>query len=436
MAMALAVALVACSGAAGTTGPAGPKGDTGEPGRDAPTPDPTDPSAPQPGDSPVATIMRTHTLRFNDAADGAYDPKPKMVDVNKFFHPGTGLEYMVEDLSAAEAKLLDAQASEDGMLTVMFKKADAGYGNHMFNVKATAANETSDTSTITVRRNRSPMIKSTGTRDGTTIGEPDATAIWVTEKEMSVPVHNVNATGDAPTPHIPIVIGALKAPGADSEHAQMPYFFLDDVGNKLSLVSDLSVGDTKTLMVVDGEMKVTLTGLKSTHKVSTTVDHHMPVNLMVSAIDDGGLVSDNEEHVLTIHIDTAPTTKGRIGTKVITLGTTDLDRVGVPGVAEYFEDDRDAEFDFFVWSDDPAIASVSINSQNKDDDAVTLDITSGGPIEGGFYVEGKGRGTAMIMVKAQEMSTEVTDFGTLVNDTPGSAGGKQSVTLTFIVEVK
>ena len=441
MTMALAVALVACSAAAGKPGPAGPKGDKGEPGE---TTTPTDPTTPpttpvEPG--PVRNIKGIDPFIFNDNNIGAMDTTPRTIDVSDRFYPSTGLMYSIEGYSKAEMDRIDASVTEDGMLTVMLKSG-AKYMNDPLEVKATDGTS-SDKAMFHVRRNRAPMDKSTGTRDSSVIGEPVPMMIWVTEDEMSVPAHNVNATGDAPATHIPIVIGNLKTTGTigdggpdSANFAQRPYFFHDDAGNKLSLVSDVSVGDAKRLMVVDGEMKVTLTGMKSTYNGAATSNDHTPVKLMVSAIDDGGLVSDNEEHVLTIHIDMAPMTKGRIGTKVITLGTTSMDKVAVPGAGMYFEDDRETEFDFFVWSDKPEIASVSVNSQNKDDVPVMFDATTAGPAEAGFYVEGKSRGIAMIMVKAKEKAEATTDFAAdLSDDTGGSAGKNQSVTLTFMVEV-
>ena len=243
MTMALAVAIVACSSGPGSTGPAGPQGEQGPPGTD----DPTDP---QPGDSPVAVITTAHTLRFKDAADSAYDKASQMVDVSAFFHPGTGLEYMVESLSSAQAELLDVQVTEDGMLTVMFKKADADYSNHMFTVKASADNKTSATSMIYARRNRPPMAVST-------VATPPASGnrhiidIWVTDEATEIESREVtdaerditaNSAGAPEGMYIYTAIGDAVYLETRSDHA----FFSDDPGNMLSFHTCGYVSWTKT----------------------------------------------------------------------------------------------------------------------------------------------------------------------------------------------
>ena len=157
-----------------------------------------------------------------------------------------------------------------------------------------------------------------------------------------MPAHNVVASEAATVPagQIPIDIG-LRGGNTDRR-----FFFQDDAGNKLNFVSDLSVSDAKRLMVIDGEMKVTLLGKKTTFydgpdlKTTHQAADPNPITVRLSAVDDGGLVSDDEESVLVVHIDAAPTTKGNIGTKVITLGTTEKDRAFVPNIVSYFEDDR------------------------------------------------------------------------------------------------
>ena len=191
MTMALAVALVACSGAAGTPGPTGP---TGPPGTDAPTPEPTDPTDPQPGDSPVKTITASRVLRFNNMANGDPDKMPQTVDVSTFFYPKTGLTYMVE-VPAAAKKYFSANIPEDtSILTVEQMEADSTYMNYMFTVKAMSPNETFDKSTIYVRRNQPPMIVR---MSGTPPDDPrGAIPIWVTGSEMDIKAMQVSARAE------------------------------------------------------------------------------------------------------------------------------------------------------------------------------------------------------------------------------------------------
>ena len=453
MTMALAVAMVACSGAAGTPGPAGPAGPPGEPG----TTDPTDPTTSvEPG--PVQMIKGIDPFIFNDSATGDINKEPTAVNVSGSFYPSAGLDFSISGHSKAKMERFTAEVSEDGLVTVTLKASD--YQNDKIGMKATDGTS-SDTIDFYVRRNRPPKNASTGTRNVDTIGAPTVLSVWVTEEDLDVPAHNVNAMGDAPDTHIPIVIGKLKT-GPDaidtSEHDQMPYFFHDDEGNKLSFVSDLSVGAAKRLMVIDGEMKVTLKGLKTTYYDDSDDDTDNPteigIELDVSTVDDNGMGSEDEETVLNIYIDTAPNTKGTIGTKVITLGTTTMDKVAVRNVASYFTDDRHNpvaaadgttdNLEYYVWSDDSKVATVSVNSGNDKAMVVSSSWDAGVLVNGafvadGFYVEGKGRGTAMIMVKAQETKGDAARA--LFNATTGApsdnahAREKQSVTLIFMVEV-
>ena len=81
MAMALAVAMVACSGTAGTPGPAGPKGDPGEPAPTTPTTPttPTEPPGPT-GEAPVAKMIPDVYL----ALEGTGKALSKAIDLDTY----------------------------------------------------------------------------------------------------------------------------------------------------------------------------------------------------------------------------------------------------------------------------------------------------------------------------------------------------------------
>ena len=441
MTMALAVAMVACSAATGKPGPTGPPGEQGPAG----TAEPGDTTTPTGEPGPVQMINGIDAFIFNDSATGGMDKDPQTIDVSGNFYPSTGLMYSV---TPSSTKSVEA-AIDGSMLTVMLK-AGADHKNYEFTVKATDGTS-SDTVMFKARRNQAPM-NAEGTAAAISnlaaiieVGvttRATAPMIWVlSSEEKTVKAHLANGK-DTPADTIPVLIGD-KAPLAnDGSETQRLYFFSDDEGNKLSFVSDLSVGDAKTLMVTDGDMKVMLIGKASTFKPipgNLNDGTDTPIRLMVSAIDDRGLLSDNEEHVLNVRVDMAPMTKGRIGTKVITLGTTDMDRVAIPDIPTYFTDDREADLDFYAWSDKPEIVSVSANPDNKDDiplNAAVFDLNNEtgdtDDTDDGFYVEGKGRGTAMITVKAKE---KLATTSPVADGIGGSAGEKQSVTLTFMVEV-
>ena len=455
MTMALAGAMVACSGAAGTPGPAGPPGEQGPSGTPAETPDPTDPTDPTVERGPVTMIKGIDPFIFNDSATGAMDTMPDTIDLTGHFLPSTGLTYSVVAPSSAISKRVDAMVVEENMLTVKLKSDAKKYENDKLMVKATDGTS-SDTIEFQVRRNRGPL---NAPGDGTGTAAADAAdsravpvQIWVgSQEEVTAAARDLN-TKDA-TGTIPIVIGALKSFG-DAATNQQRYFFQDDVGNTLSFISDLSTGDAARLMVTDGKA-VKLLGKKSTLYMATGEPDKMnhPITVDLLARDDGSLDADDEVKALEVHIDMAPTTKGNIGTKVITLGTTPMDKVAVRAIANYFEDDRQmpaqdtgaavvTDLTYYVWSSDSKVASVSINAGNKSDMEFAFLTGAEDPALGGFYVEGKGRGTAMIMVKAIEPphagAISETPASVIYPEgaAPGNAGLKQSVTLTFMVEVK
>ena len=389
---------------------------------------------------------------FNDSATGAINTVPMTIDLTDYFYPSTGLMYSITGLDSSESKLVDAML-EENMLTVQLKSA-AKYQNTKFNVKATGDIGDDTIMDVPVRRNRAPKNALTAA------AAPDVVAVWVgTQKDEIVPAVKVNVNVTPPLAaadiagKIPISIGIIR----DDSTGVSRHFFHDDVDNKLTFVSDLSAGAAARLMVTDGEMKVTLLGKKTTFYAvpGAASQSQNGITVQLMARDDGGLVSDDEDDVLMVHIDAAPTTKRPIGTKVITLGTTLMDKVAVPMVSSYFDDDRhlvtqviDAnaaatavDLTYFVWSDKPNVATVSINPTNKSDEefafapAGTADAPEAAA--GGFYVEGKGRGTAMIMVKAMESkgTEDPLTTGEPADDT-SHAGMEQSVTLTFMVEVK
>ena len=441
--------MVACTGAV-KQGPPGEKGDKGDP--PAPT-TPTDQTPPT-GDPGVRMIKAIDPFIFNDSATGTMETEPTTIDLSGHFYPTTGLTYSVEGLTSAVSKRIDAMVVDENMLRVMLKSDAKNYENDKLKAKATAANGTSDAIEFEVRRNRSPR-----NAKGIQPGAADAFAteivtraakveLWVgSQEEVTAKAYNLN--DDKASGVIPIVIGKQKPIGATLGTHQEPFFFQDDGDNTLSFVSDLSVGQAKMLSITDGEMKVMLLGMKSTYydanEDGTKTNNPITVDLL--ARDDGELDADDEEAVLLVYIDMAPTTTGNIGTKVITLGSTTDDMVAVPKITSYFNDDRhlspqditagqQANLMYYVWSDKPEVASVSINPGNKDD-VENAFVNIEDVIVNGFYVEGKGRGTAMIMVKAQQPPLpENDDVVFPTTGSPGTSGMKQFVTLSFMVEVK
>ena len=148
MTMALAVALVACSGAVGKPGPAGPKGDPSEP-----TTTPTDPGTTPGGPVPVHMIKGIDDFIFSDAEGKKMIEEPVSVPLAEYFYPLTNVMYAIDPSMHDE---VDSSVTEDGMLKVMLKSG-AKYDNHMFKVKA--SNDISSVAIpFEVRRNRAPMV--------------------------------------------------------------------------------------------------------------------------------------------------------------------------------------------------------------------------------------------------------------------------------------
>ena len=111
MTMALAVAMVACSGTAGAPGPAGP------PGQDAPTPDPTTPTDPPDtgpsNDPPAVEAFKTVYL----AMAGTGTMLSQKVDLNKNITDDEGLAFGRTPTSSAPT-VATGTVDSAGMLTV------------------------------------------------------------------------------------------------------------------------------------------------------------------------------------------------------------------------------------------------------------------------------------------------------------------------------
>ena len=120
MAMALAVAMVACSGAAGTPGPAGPKGDPGEPAPTTPT-TPTDPTTPTepagpPNAAPVAKMIPNVYL----ALEGTGKMLSAPVDLGMYI---TDADSVLRFGVNSSDEMVATVKEKDGMLTITAMKA-------------------------------------------------------------------------------------------------------------------------------------------------------------------------------------------------------------------------------------------------------------------------------------------------------------------------
>ena len=154
--MALAVAMVACSGTAGVKGEPGPAGPAGPAGTTDPT-DPTDPTTTPVEPGPVQKVQDIPDFIFNNDKDGGMDTMAQSIDVSEYFHP-SGVTYSLVPLSTIQSMRIDAMLDDNNMLTVKLKAGNS-YQNDKLTVKATDGTSSLSLS-FQVRRNKAPIVPS------------------------------------------------------------------------------------------------------------------------------------------------------------------------------------------------------------------------------------------------------------------------------------
>ena len=425
--MALAVAMVACSGAVGTKGEPGPAGPAGPAGTTDPTDDPTDPpTTVEPG--PVQIVTGIDDLVFNDSVDGTMDAMSQSVNIADHFYPA-GLDY---SYAPTDSDLVDVTLA-DGTLTVMLKSG-AMYQNTGITAKATDGTS-SQPIDFHARRNR-PPLKSTMLvthPDNVIMGRTvtlGVIEVWVGTMEPLELTIDPDGTGDdTKKGDIPVKIGAYDT-DVPAEIGAVDAYFLDDDGNTLSLMPEsLGTADAKKLTVTGGS-KVTLVGMKSTQ-----AEEELWIPVEFTAMDDNGLSSASEYHVLNVKIDAAPTKVGAIGTRVIKASDADPRTAMITDVRKYFADDRDGQdagdnLTYYAWSDNPMYALVMDNEGNAMGKKADAMIGEGNEVVA-LTINAVDPGEAMITVRAVETPP---DDGENANNAVGDLG--QWVDQTFKVVVQ
>ena len=460
MTMALAVALVACTGAV-KQGPPGEKGDKGDQGDPGTTPAGT----PDPGDTPtelgaIKKLMDPDPVIFDNDSMGKVSTESMAFMLDKYFHP-SGLDFVIDgDVS----KHVSAEIMGSELMVGVMENAD--YMTHMVKVKA--SNEIdSETVTFKVRRNQPPMA---GKGPALVLGITDDNSptdrdyIWVTAKEKTIETKMASdrkATGVGRISEPEAIYVAIGGSSGDKDNAH----FVDDPENKLSFTADLMPSKARMLMVTGGEGMIKLVGSKTTrtgdnetpNDPSDDVDE--PITLKLFATDDGELMqTDDSVEVFKVRIDAPPKVMGSIALQVMTLGDTLKEYRDVTGIAQLFSDDRadptpggsadDAETHlmYYAWSSDKTVAVVAGNPENKMDMAITFtddvdsdttnDTTSAND---GYKIMAMSRGTATITVKAMEpkliAAGSTAPAPSVANAAAAGAGGMQAAELTFEVEV-
>ena len=443
MTMALAVAMVACTGAVkqGPPGEKGDKGDQGEPGT-AGTPDPGDTT---PGTTGTVQIRKSiDPLVFNNVEMNGkteMDSMAKTVMLAKHFFP-SGLTYTLEGHSMAEMKRFTAVIDQEAdTLTVQLKKG-APYKDDKITVKATDG-DSSESIEVAVRRNQKPTVVDPkyDTADPpelvpATNKQAVPVIVWIgTEDEVTVMAKDVGDSSYDPKKHIGVAIasspGLRGAAGADTLFPDdMRSFFNDDAGDSLTLMHEaLSASDSRKLMVTDGNMKVMLLGMKTTKKI------------MVSFVaeDSGKLKSVASVPVLEVMIDAPPKKKAGaapIPTQVVMLGTdkpvtisSSSDSITGDELRVMFEDDWHINTSG-ASAADPVVPYLMISAKSGNPDVVlvkdNLENKSGKEIEdaGMFTLVGLKEGEASITVTAKE------------SEDKERANLKQSFSMTINVSVR
>ena len=408
MTMALAVALVACSGAAGTSGEPGPAGPAGPA---AETPDPTDTPTPTGEPGPVQKVNDIGDLVFHDV-DGKMSTETMTVDVPAFFHP-SDLMYSFTPLTTAQSKRIIAMWDDETNMLSVKLQPNAAYRNDTLTVKATDGTS-SESISFDVRRNRKPMALARKLINGGPASDNKGAPpleIWLgTTDEKMVMAKDLEAAPTISSKDIALAIGRPAANGMEA-------FFQDDAGNKLSFIHEvLSTADSKNLMVTDGNMKVTLLGMKTTSTGDgtvdlTTIEDGIGVHLLAN---DGHFTSDDSVQVLEVRVDTPPTVNAAvssISTKVLNLvasNTPSQTTITAAVLRTHFKDDRQREGLYLIaWSEDDTIAEVTGNAENKKDKTLRA---GGSDID--LVIIPQKPGTTTIMVKAQEPKLADTVVGT------------------------
>ena len=160
--------------------------------------------------------------------------------------------------------------------------------------------------------------------------QAEPVVVWIgTADEVMVMAKDVGDSYD-PMKHIGVAIASSPGMRGDEDPADsgsypmdMRAFFNDDAGDSLTLMHEmLSASDSRKLMVTDGDMKVTLLGMKTTKTASAASPDYIMVDFV--AEDSGKLKSVASVPVLKVMIDAPPKKMAGaapIPTQVVALGT-------------------------------------------------------------------------------------------------------------------
>ena len=328
MVMAMAVAMVACQGAVGKagadgadgqTGPQGPKGDSGD--------DAVTPLQAYPNDKGQLDLL------INDGPEVALGTPPAAFSALMYFMGGHKPVKVTSDgVPDADAAAFSVEVT-DGMVTIKKKTgtptdtaydyAATGGDSFMVNAEDDKGFRVDPPVTVTVRRNKAPVVVTPTDPLTVTVGTQDATAVADSKKVCDN--FNVDCTTD---PSDGFTDDGL-ADSIAADYAYVKALFSYSVTEGHSAVS-VETGS-------DGNLMVTV------NRVPKDKDDAFMrvVNFKLKAVDPGSIVSEGEK-TLAVTVDPAPTTVGTLNdgnVLEVKIGTSNAVALDVTSYFENYESD-------------------------------------------------------------------------------------------------
>ncbi len=379
------VALVACQqGPAGPAGAAGAAGKPGDPGLQG-EPGPPGPSALQAVDS------ATHVILINDNEDseiGDVTEPDTSANIADLFSGGK--EPLTFSISKEPAAGSTFRAEINGDMIVVTKRnaqnddpddPDDYVDGTALTVKATDASGASATKQIAIKTNRPPTaLDSYSSAPSLPTGPAYASFVVGTQVELgsgddAKAAWNVISTTATPDRHL--VAGDRADPPAN-------YYFLDEDHEDVTLAIT-KIGGTGTAddeehirVSLDGDGKLTITGVKSTWDADATPPKHKPVPVVLTATDTGGL---KDEITLYVWVDGAPEVKTTGGeyadAHTLDLGDDSAGKAVINGLVDFFSDPEARDVTAVTGDVSTNAENIATAAINADGDLVVTPVNQG-----------------------------------------------------------
>ena len=348
-----AVMFVACQGAVGPAGETGPKGDTGDTGPAGPQ----GPAAPLPLTGRIGPVL----LDSLNAGDDQNESTAYEVDLldDGYFNGGEAPYEFEVTVPADIAANLTAEIDDDTNmldLELTYDAATTTYNETQYmdgftvTVSAEDANGEKAESSVTIKPNRAPLLATGVTdSDGDLSGENALYVLGIMEGTIDI---TPGTDGNQPR-----IDGAASCSTFNQCELTL---FQDDGDYEVSVSSD---ADGVKFSWTQEDGKLTLTGLESTWDADAATPAFVPVEVDVTAEDEGGL---SLEVTFTLNVN-APPGLSDLAADVETdvefeLGTTGNTLITQAGAVALFDDPEDDTVAATFESSNDSIISVDANS--------------------------------------------------------------------------